>query len=94
MLGLCEFSVHLCDFPMPNKVFIDKSILNEVDTIIQIVSLSRSARNKANIKIRQPLAELVLYADKNIQNIAITNQNEILEELKSMNEKLDRLDAK
>ena len=74
-------SVHLCDFPSVDESDIDEEIINEIDAVIQIVSLSRSARNKANIKIRQPLAELALYADDNIQKIAINNQNEILEEL-------------
>ena len=74
-------SVHLCDFPSVGEVDIDEEIINEIDTVIQIVSLSRSARNKANIKIRQPLAELAVYADDNIQNITKNNQNEILEEL-------------
>ena len=74
-------SVHLCDFPSVGEEDIDEEIINEIDTVIQIVSLSRSARNKANIKIRQPLAELAVYADDNIQNITKNNQNEILEEL-------------
>lgn len=74
-------SVHLCDFPSVGEIDIDEEIINEIDTVIQIVSLSRSARNKANIKIRQPLAELAVYADENIQNITKNNQNEILEEL-------------
>jgi isoleucyl-tRNA synthetase len=74
-------SIHLCDFPKADESLTDEDILNEVDTVIQIVSLCRSARNKANIKIRQPLAELALYADKNVHQIALNNQEEILEEL-------------
>ncbi len=80
-------SIHLCDFPEADESLTDVNILNEVDTVIQIVSLCRSARNKANIKIRQPLAELALHADKNVNEIALNNQEEILEELniKSLN---------
>ena len=78
-------SVHLCDFPSVGEADIDEEIINEIDTVIQIVSLSRSARNKANIKIRQPLAELAVYADDNILNITKNNQNEILEELNIKN---------
>jgi isoleucyl-tRNA synthetase len=74
-------SVHLCDFPSVGEADIDEEIINEIDTVIQIVSLSRSARNKANIKIRQPLAELAVYADDNIQNITKNNQNEIFKDL-------------
>jgi len=74
-------SVHLCDFPSIGESDIDENIIAEIDAVIQIVSLSRSARNKANIKIRQPLAELAVYADTEIQKVAKNNQNEILEEL-------------
>jgi len=80
-------SVHLTDFPHVDDSLTDHEVLMEVDTIIHIVSLSRSARNKANIKIRQPLSELALYADAAICKIADDNQSEILEELniKSLN---------
>ena len=80
-------SVHLCEYPSVNLSDIDEDVINEIDAVIQIVSLSRSARNKANIKIRQPLAELAIYANDDIQKIAINNKNEILEELniKSLN---------
>ena len=74
-------SVHLCDFPSVNPSDIDDDVLNEIDIVIQIVSLSRSARNKANIKIRQPLSELALFAIDDIQTIAKNNMAEILEEL-------------
>jgi isoleucyl-tRNA synthetase len=74
-------SVHLCDFPSVNPSDIDENVLNEIDVVIQIVSLSRSARNKANIKIRQPLSELALFAIDDIQKIAENNKAEILEEL-------------
>ena len=80
-------SIHLCDFPEADESLTDEGILNEVDTVIQIVSLCRSARNNANIKIRQPLAELALFAKKDVNEIALNNQEEILEELniKSLN---------
>ncbi len=74
-------SVHLADFPKVDETLTDEDILNEVDTIIHIVSLSRSARNKANIKIRQPLSEMALYADEVTCKIAVENSSEILEEL-------------
>jgi isoleucyl-tRNA synthetase len=49
--------------------------------------MGRSARNKSNIKIRQPLAELAISANEDIIKVAKDNQDEILEELniKSLN---------
>ena len=80
-------SVHLCEYPEIDDTLTHPDILNEVDTVIRIVSQGRSARNKANIKIRQPLAELAVYGNEDILKIALDNQVEILEELniKSMN---------
>ena len=74
-------SIHLCEFPKSDNSLTFTDILNEVDTVIRIVSLGRSARNKANIKIRQPLAELAVYGNEEILKIAQDNQVEILEEL-------------
>ena len=47
-------SVHLCDYPTVNDDYIDESLMRRVDTLKKLVELGRSARNKANLKIRQP----------------------------------------
>jgi len=80
-------SIHLLDFPKPDKEYMDEKIIREIDTVIKIVSMGRSARNKSNIKIRQPLAELAVNADQATLNILENNKSEILEELniKSLN---------
>ena len=78
-------SVHLCDYPQIADEDIDENILSEIDTVIQIVSLRRSARNKANIKIRQPLAELSIYGNNLVKKVAMNNKEEILEELNIKN---------
>jgi isoleucyl-tRNA synthetase len=74
-------SIHLCEFPQADDTLTHTDILNEVDIVIHIVSLGRSARNKANIKIRQPLAELAVFGNEESLMIARDNQVEILEEL-------------
>lgn len=48
-------SIHLTQFPTANPDYIDEDLIDQVDTIIKIVSLGRAARNKADIKVRQPL---------------------------------------
>jgi isoleucyl-tRNA synthetase len=45
------------------------------------VSLGRSARNKANIKIRQPLSEIVIYCDDETKAEINRNKVQVLEEL-------------
>ena len=75
-------SIHLCDFPIFNKDFYNEELINNIDSIISIVSLGRSARNRANIKNRQPLQKVFIYtpSSKNIVLDEISRQ-EILEEL-------------
>ena len=52
-------SVHLQDFPTEDESKIDHDLLNKIDTIIKAVEMGRSARNKANIRTRQPLANIL-----------------------------------
>jgi isoleucyl-tRNA synthetase len=53
-------SIHLCDFPVWDKDKRDPNLEEEVVQTRTIVSLGRAARNKVNIKIRQPLSEMVI----------------------------------
>jgi isoleucyl-tRNA synthetase len=53
-------SVHLTGYPRPNPNVRDEKLLREVALIREIVELGRAARNKAGIKVRQPLAELLV----------------------------------
>ena len=81
-------SIHLCDYPSYDEHNTNEDLIKEIDTIIDIVSLGRSARNKANIKIRQPLSEVVIYVDKMLQKAINNNKNQILEELNIKNIRL------
>ena len=74
-------SVHLESFPSFKIDNSQKALINEIDSLINIVSLGRSARNKANIKIRQPLSEVIICCNQDLEKIAIDNEIEILEEL-------------
>ena len=74
-------SIHLTSFPEYDKSNTNESIIKEIDDIINIVNLSRSARNKANIKVRQPLSTLNIYAKDDISKTIHRNQKQIKEEL-------------
>ncbi len=75
-------SVHLCDFPTADISRIDAQLVAQVDALRKVVELGRSARNKANLKIRQPLVKLC-YAleDDDIAEFIAVNSKVILEEL-------------
>jgi isoleucyl-tRNA synthetase len=51
-------SVHHCRFPEPNEAHRDTELTGEMRLIQRLVSLGHAARNKANRKLRQPLAEV------------------------------------
>ena len=81
-------SVHLCDYPIADEKWIDKDLINKVDTLKKLVEIGRSARNQSNQKIRQPLAA-VYYAieDNRIAEFIEEHRSIVLDELnvKSIN---------
>jgi len=76
-----ESSIHLCDFPKVNKNFINEKLVKDVDAIKEIVSLGRSARNKCNLKIRQPLSDIKVYINNDNIDFIEKNKYQIQEEL-------------
>ena len=61
-------SIHLTSFPEFDNSLENRELIDEIDSVINIVSLGRSARNKANVKIRQPLAKLSIFCSIEQQN--------------------------
>lgn len=51
-------SVHLSRWPEVHEARIDESLNHDMATVMKLVSLGHSARQKANRKVRQPLAEV------------------------------------
>ena len=75
-------SIHLCEYPEADESKIDDKLIHKVDTLRKLVEFARSARNKANIKIRQPLSEILFYVkDDSIANFMIDQKKIILDEL-------------
>ena len=57
-------SIHLCDYPTVNEAWIDSELETAMDEVLNVVVLGRAARNGANIKNRQPLANITVVTDK------------------------------
>src|SRR6266705_4150370 len=53
--GEAAFSVHLGDWPKVNEELLDEKLTNETHLAMRIVGLGRAAREKVQIKVRQPL---------------------------------------
>ena len=60
-------SVHLCSYPVADESLIDTKLENEMDLVRKITELGRSAREAANIKIRQPLSEVFVVAGTELE---------------------------
>lgn len=57
-------SIHLCEYPAVNEAWIDRGLEAAMDEVLSVVVLGRAARNGANIKNRQPLANITVVTDK------------------------------
>ncbi|MDD4232576.1 MAG: isoleucine--tRNA ligase [Candidatus Cloacimonetes bacterium] len=55
-------SVHLESYPQSQAQYIKLGLETDMQTVIDVVSLGRTARGEANIKIRQPLGEMYVPA--------------------------------
>ncbi|MFQ6674322.1 MAG: DUF5915 domain-containing protein, partial [Fidelibacterota bacterium] len=75
-------SVHLSDFPTADKSAVDEDIIREIDAVVKLVEMGRYARNRAHLKIRQPLARLE-YAtdDSRVAQAILLNRDQIMDEL-------------
>lgn len=63
-MNLTNVSVHLSNFPKVNQEDINPALETEMDRVLQVVELARSARNMTNIKTKQPLSRLTVVGAK------------------------------
>ncbi|QEL13977.1 isoleucine--tRNA ligase [Limnoglobus roseus] len=64
-------SVHLTDYPTVDESLVDAQLSDDTDALLTIVTLGGAARNAAKQKVRQPLAELRVYADADAARRAV-----------------------
>jgi isoleucyl-tRNA synthetase len=53
-------SVHYCDFPVADESLIDEELVKDTQLVMRVVSLGHGARNRAGLKVRQPLAQALV----------------------------------
>ncbi len=61
-------SVHLCDFPTVDESMVDTQLEYDMELVLSIVVMGRAARNGANRKNRQPLAEMFVKAPEELSD--------------------------
>ncbi len=74
-------SIHLCDYPFVDESLIDTELEKEMAQVKRIVSMGRAARNRVNIKVRQPLTEIVICLPKAAMALDQSALDIILDEL-------------
>lgn len=73
-------SVHLADYPVPNENLIDEQLERRMDFVMRVVQLGRAARNEANIKVRQPLAEMKVVTSDAFERETLKDMEYLLQE--------------
>ncbi|MCH9031591.1 MAG: isoleucine--tRNA ligase [candidate division Zixibacteria bacterium] len=53
-------SVHMLSYPEQDEAKINSALEREIEIVMNVVSMGRAARTRHNLKIRQPLAELLI----------------------------------
>jgi isoleucyl-tRNA synthetase len=69
--GAAPPSVHLCDWPQADASLINPALNDEVRLVMRLASLGRSARSKAQIKVRQPLPKVFVKVRAKIEEDAL-----------------------
>ncbi len=71
-------SVHLRAFPAADGTAIDTELESSMETARSVVVLGRAARNASNIKIRQPLARLLVAGVPEAERESVTALSELI----------------
>ncbi|HEX9597310.1 MAG TPA: class I tRNA ligase family protein, partial [Anaerolineales bacterium] len=73
-------SVALAEWPTYDEAFIDEDLNRDMSLVTKLVSLGHSARQKANRKVRQPLAEAAFSVGSAVEGKAVTSFMELIED--------------
>jgi len=71
-------SVHLTDWPGYDETLIDEKLNTEMALTMKLASLGHAARNKANRKVRQPLAEIAFSVSNGFEREVVAKYADIL----------------
>ncbi len=75
-------SVHMQAWPRGNARRLDERLLAETNVVQRVVGLGRAARNSSKLKVRQPLARLLIrLPDARAEAAVLRHADQILEEL-------------
>jgi isoleucyl-tRNA synthetase len=73
-------SVHLCFWPEYDPAVINDKLNHEMALVMRLASLGHAARNKANRKVRQPLAEVAFAVSNHEEGKVVLEHMDLLED--------------
>jgi isoleucyl-tRNA synthetase len=73
-------SVALAEWPSYDEAFIDEELNRDMALVTKLVSLGHGARQKANRKVRQPLAEVAFSVGNAVEAKAVTAFSDLIED--------------
>ena len=71
-------SVHLAAWPKADEALIDETLNREMTLVMKMVSLGHNARQKANRKVRQPLAEAAFALGRLDERHAVVTYSDLI----------------
>ncbi len=71
-------SVHLAFFPKVNERHVDSKLEDKMEVLRKVASLSRAARSRVGIKIRQPLAEILAKVPKGLDRKELESSSSLI----------------
>ena len=74
-------SVHLTDYPKADVALVDDDLDRAIRLAMRIASLGRAARSKGKVKVRQPLARVIVRARPDEARYLPMIEEQVLEEL-------------
>ncbi len=75
-------SIHLTAYPEVDASRVDADLDRDMAALLRVTNLGRAARNKANVKVRQPLATLYIWArNGEVRQGVDSLQEQLLDEL-------------
>jgi isoleucyl-tRNA synthetase len=84
-------SIHHQPFPTPDPAKVDRTLSEKMEKFLRLVSMARSVRTDAKLKVRQPLAELRIQPASDLEADAVEQfEDHMLEELNVKKVTIDR----
>jgi isoleucyl-tRNA synthetase len=88
-------SVHMTEWPSAHPERCDRDLLAQTEIVQRVVGLGRAARNTSRLKVRQPLARMLVRVPDEAAAVAVrTHTDQILDELNIKTIELIPRDAK